>query len=75
MKEKFAVTEYRKMQNRMNFAVCEEEETMFMDKTHGIGLVSQPGKVRALTADNRTKCSFFFHFFLFFFFLFLFFIF
>lgn len=57
MKEKYAVTEYRKMQNRMTFGTQAEEETGFMDETKGMGMMNGTGKIRALTADSRSKLS------------------
>lgn len=55
-KEKNAVTEMRKQQNRMKFGEA-EEEVGFGDETEGLGMLTQSGSVRAFTVDNRTKAK------------------
>ena len=54
MKEQNAMTEMRKLQNRMKFGE-REEEVGFGDETEGLGMLTQSNSVRALTIDNRTK--------------------
>ena len=57
MKEKYAVTEMQKQQNRIQFGVAEEEVIHF-DETEGLGMLSgaaATGKVRAITVDTRQK--------------------
>ena len=59
MKEQYAITELQKQQNRMGFNVA-EEEVLVLDETEGLGMINQSlgtGRVRATTADNRTKCK------------------
>ena len=53
-KEQNAMTEMRKLQNRMKFGE-QEEEVGFGDETEGLGMLSQSGSFRALKVDNRTK--------------------
>ncbi|KAI8807371.1 Nop domain-containing protein [Cladochytrium replicatum] len=54
MKEKMAMTELRRQQNRMSFGVA-EEEVGAMDRTKGLGLIGgSTGKIR-VAADARTK--------------------
>ena len=48
-KEQNAVTEMRKLQNRMKFGE-QEEEVGFGDETEGLGMLSQSGSFRALAA-------------------------
>lgn len=55
-KEKFAVTEYRKLQNRMSFGV-EENEASYLDSSKGMGMIGNSGKIRATTEDKRSKGS------------------
>ncbi|CAG8479826.1 9683_t:CDS:10 [Paraglomus brasilianum] len=56
-KESYAVTEFRKAQNRMAFGVA-EDETISFDKSKGLGLVgTNSGKIRAAVADPRTKAK------------------
>jgi len=55
-KEQNAVTEMRKLQNRMKFGE-QEEEVGFGDETEGLGMLSQSGSFRALAVDNRTKAK------------------
>jgi len=57
MKQKYAVTEYRKMQNRMTFGTEAEDEAGYMDESKGMGLVGNTGKIRALTTDSRSKLT------------------
>lgn len=57
MKEKYAMTELEKQQNRVVFGVAEEEVLVF-DETEGLGMINQNtglGKIRAAAADTRTK--------------------
>lgn len=56
-KEKWAMTELRKAQNRMAFG--KEERTMDVgDESVGLGMIGQEtGRVRALAVDNRTKAK------------------
>ena len=53
-KEAYAQTEFRKLQNRMEFGKA-EEETGVDDETVGLGMIGQAGKVRAQTVDSRSK--------------------
>jgi U4/U6 small nuclear ribonucleoprotein PRP31 len=54
MKEQYAKTEMRKLQNRMKFGEA-EEEVGFGDETEGLGMLTQSGSVRAFAVDKRTK--------------------
>ncbi|KAJ3117165.1 U4/U6-U5 snRNP complex subunit prp31 [Nowakowskiella sp. JEL0407] len=55
MKEKYAITELSKQQNRMSFGVAEEEVGV-MDETVGMGMIGgSTGKIRLNTSDPRTK--------------------
>jgi U4/U6 small nuclear ribonucleoprotein PRP31 len=54
MKEQNAMTEIRKLQNRVKFGE-QEEEVEFGDESEGLGMLTQSGSVRAFTVDNRTK--------------------
>ncbi|KAJ1550301.1 U4/U6-U5 snRNP complex subunit prp31, partial [Nowakowskiella sp. JEL0078] len=55
MKEKYAITELSKQQNRMSFGVA-EDEVGSMDETTGLGLIgNQTGKIRSTVTDSRTK--------------------
>jgi U4/U6 small nuclear ribonucleoprotein PRP31 len=54
MKEQNAMTEMRKLQNRVKFGE-QEEEVGFGDETEGLGMLTQSGNFRALKVDNRTK--------------------
>jgi U4/U6 small nuclear ribonucleoprotein PRP31 len=54
MKDQNAMTEMRKLQNRMKFGEA-EEEVGFGDETEGLGMLTQSGSFRALKVDNRTK--------------------
>jgi U4/U6 small nuclear ribonucleoprotein PRP31 len=59
-KEKFAVTELQKQQNRLQFGVAEEEVLVF-DETEGLGMLNQNtglGRIRAAAADPRVKSKF-----------------
>lgn len=54
-KEAYAMTELRKLQNRMAFGE-EEEETGAFDETRGLGMAgSSSGKLRQLTGESRSK--------------------
>ena len=60
MKEKYAVTEMQKQQNRIQFGVAEEEVIHF-DETEGLGMLSgaaATGKVRAITVDTRQRSKY-----------------
>ncbi|EPY49462.1 U4/U6 X U5 tri-snRNP complex subunit Prp31 [Schizosaccharomyces cryophilus OY26] len=56
MKEQYAVTELRKMQNRVTFGK-EEAEVLNYDESEGLGMLGQEGegKIRAASIDTRTK--------------------
>lgn len=55
LKEKFAVTDAQKMQNRLKFGEA-EEEVLVGDTVKGLGLIGgQTGRVRALQADQNKK--------------------
>lgn len=54
-KEAYAMTELRKLQNRMAFGQ-EEEETGAYDETRGLGMAgSSSGKLRQLAGESRSK--------------------
>jgi U4/U6 small nuclear ribonucleoprotein PRP31 len=54
-KEAYAMTELRKLQNRMEFGRAEEEVGAF-DETKGLGMMGNSfGKVRAGAADAKSK--------------------
>lgn len=54
-KEAYAMTELRKLQNRMAFGEA-EEETGAYDETRGLGMIgSASGKVRAGAGEARSK--------------------
>lgn len=54
-KEAYAMTELRKLQNRMAFGE-QEEETGAFDETRGLGMAgSSSGKLRQLTGESRSK--------------------
>lgn len=53
VKEAYAQTELRKLQNRMAFGQAEEEVGAF-DETVGLGMVGT-GKVRAGEADSKSR--------------------
>ena len=55
-KEKNALTEIRRIQNRVKFGEA-EEEVGFGDETEGLGMLTQSGSIRAFTVDNRTKAK------------------
>lgn len=56
-KEAYAMTELRKLQNRMHFGK-EEEEDGFMDETKGLGMIGQAsGKLRASAGEARSKAK------------------
>jgi U4/U6 small nuclear ribonucleoprotein PRP31 len=55
-KEKNALTEMRKLQNRTKFGEA-EEEVGFGDESEGLGMLTQSGSIRAFTVDNRTKAK------------------
>ncbi|CAA17928.1 U4/U6 X U5 tri-snRNP complex subunit Prp31 [Schizosaccharomyces pombe] len=56
MKEQYAVTELRRLQNRVAFGK-EEAEVFNFDETEGLGMLGQEGegKIRAVSIDSRTK--------------------
>lgn len=55
LKEAYAQTELRKLQNRMEFGKP-EDETGMDDETVGLGMIgSSSGRVRAETVDARSK--------------------
>ncbi|EEB09329.1 U4/U6 X U5 tri-snRNP complex subunit Prp31 [Schizosaccharomyces japonicus yFS275] len=56
IKEQYAVTELRRLQNRVAFGK-EEAEVHVGDETEGLGMLGQEGegKIRAVLADSRTK--------------------
>lgn len=54
MKEQNAMTEMRKLQNRMKFGET-ENEVEFGDESEGLGMLTQGGAVRAYIVDQRTK--------------------
>ncbi|EPX75179.1 U4/U6 X U5 tri-snRNP complex subunit Prp31 [Schizosaccharomyces octosporus yFS286] len=56
MKEQYAVTELRKMQNRVAFGK-QEAEVLNYDESEGLGMLGQEGegKIRAASIDTRTK--------------------
>jgi hypothetical protein len=54
-KEAYAMTELRKLQNRMAFGE-QEEETGAYDETRGLGMAgSSSGKLRQLSGESRSK--------------------
>jgi len=54
-KEAYAMTELRKLQNRMEFGRPEEEAGAF-DETKGLGMIgSASGRVRASAADAKSR--------------------
>lgn len=56
-KEAYAMTELRKLQNRMAFGE-EEEETGAFDETRGLGMAgSSSGKLRQLSGESRSKAK------------------
>ncbi|GAB1518886.1 small nuclear ribonucleoprotein [Rhizoctonia solani] len=56
-KEAYAMTELRKLQNRMEFGKAEEEVGAF-DETKGLGMMGNSfGKVRAGAADAKSKAK------------------
>lgn len=56
-KEAYAMTELRKLQNRMEFGKAEEEAGAF-DETKGLGMMgSSTGRVRAGAADAKSKAK------------------
>ncbi|ORY81745.1 Nop domain-containing protein [Leucosporidium creatinivorum] len=56
-KEAYAMTELRKLQNRMVFGEA-EEETGAYDETRGLGMIgSASGKVRASAGEARSKAK------------------
>jgi U4/U6 small nuclear ribonucleoprotein PRP31 len=58
-KEAYAMTELRKLQNRMAFGE-EEEETGAYDETRGLGMAgSSSGKLRQLVGESRSKGGYF----------------
>ena len=54
LKEQNALTEMRKLQNRVKFGE-QEEEIEFGDESEGLGMLTQSGSIRAFTEDVRTK--------------------
>lgn len=59
-KEAYAMTELRKLQNRMAFGE-QEEETGAYDETRGLGMAgSSSGKLRQLVGESRSKGEQFF---------------
>jgi len=56
MKERNALTEMRKLQNRVKFGEA-EAEVDFGDESEGLGMLTQSGSVRAFTVDKRTKAK------------------
>lgn len=56
-KEAYAMTELRKLQNRMEFGK-EEEEAAAFDETRGLGMAgSSSGKIRQLSGESRSKAK------------------
>jgi U4/U6 small nuclear ribonucleoprotein PRP31 len=55
-KEKNAMTDMRKLQNRVKFGEA-EAEVEYGDESEGLGMLTQAGNFRALTVDNRTKAK------------------
>jgi U4/U6 small nuclear ribonucleoprotein PRP31 len=55
-KEQNAMTEMRKLQNRLKFGEA-EEEIGYGDETEGLGMLTQSGKFGSLTVDKRTKAK------------------
>ena len=56
-KEAYAMTELRKLQNRMAFGE-EEEETAAFDESRGLGMAgSSSGKLRQLVGDTKSKAK------------------
>jgi len=56
-KEAYAMTELRKLQNRMKFGEQEEEDWGF-DETKGLGMIgSSSGKVRANAGEAKSKAK------------------
>lgn len=56
-KEAYAMTELRKLQNRMAFGE-EEEEAAAYDETRGLGMAgSSSGKLRQLQGESRSKAK------------------
>jgi len=55
-KEKNAMTEIRRLQNRVKFGEA-EAEVEYGDESEGLGMLAQAGNFRALTVDNRTKAK------------------
>ena len=54
-KEAYAMTELRKLQNRMAFGQ-EEEEDFGMDETKGMGMIgSSSGRIRASGGEAKSK--------------------
>lgn len=56
MKDQNAMTEMRKLQNRMKFGEA-EDEIGFGDESEGLGMLTQSGSIRAFAVDNRTKAK------------------
>jgi U4/U6 small nuclear ribonucleoprotein PRP31 len=55
VKEAYATTELRKLQNRMVFGEAEEEVGAF-DETKGLGMIgSTSGKIRASMGEAKSK--------------------
>lgn len=58
LKEQYAQTELRKLQNRVEFGKAEEEIDQD-DESVGLGMIGQAGRVRAQVADTKSKGEFF----------------
>ncbi|TXT13628.1 hypothetical protein VHUM_00995 [Vanrija humicola] len=56
LKDQFAQTELRKLQNRMEFGKAEEELDMD-EESVGLGMIGQAGKVRAHVTDARSRAK------------------
>jgi U4/U6 small nuclear ribonucleoprotein PRP31 len=57
-KEAYAMTELRKLQNRMKFGE-EEEEDGYGDETKGLGMIGSSGGRLRVSAESRSNGSFF----------------
>ncbi|WOO81316.1 U4/U6 small nuclear ribonucleoprotein Prp31 [Vanrija pseudolonga] len=56
LKDQFAQTELRKLQNRMEFGKAEDELDMD-EESVGLGMIGQAGKVRAHVTDARSRAK------------------
>lgn len=53
-KEKYAITEFQKLRNRMAFGKA-ETEVQYGDETEGMGMIGEGKSLRAPTIDKRTR--------------------